>query len=41
MLASDTAERLADRRMLVVERIAGNAARTGNGGNSTVKGRIA
>jgi hypothetical protein len=35
MLASDAAERLADRRMLGVEGIAGNATRTRNGGNST------
>jgi hypothetical protein len=39
MLASDAAERLADRRMLGVEGMAGNATRTGNGGNSTAQSR--
>ncbi len=39
MLASDAAERLADRRMLGVEGMAGNATSTRNGGNSTAQGR--
>jgi hypothetical protein len=38
MLASDAAERLADRRMLGIERMAGDATRTGNGGNPTAQG---
>ena len=37
MLASDAAERLADRRMLGVEGMTGNAACAGNGGNSTAQ----
>src|SRR5580765_6196477 len=39
MLASDAAERLANRRMLGIEGMAGNATRTGNGGNSTAQRR--
>jgi hypothetical protein len=39
MLTSDAAERLADRRMLGVEGMAGNATRTGLGGNSRAQGR--
>jgi hypothetical protein len=37
MLASDAAERLADRRMFGVEGMTGNAACAGNGGNSTAQ----
>ena len=36
MLVPDAAKRLADRRILGVEGMAGNATRTGNGGNSRV-----
>ena len=39
MLAADAAERLADRRMLGVERMPGDTAGAGNGGNSAAQGR--
>ena len=38
MLASNAAECLADRRMLGIEGMAGDATRTSNGGNSTAQG---
>jgi hypothetical protein len=38
MLTPNAAERLADRRVLGVERMTGNATRTGNGSNSTAQG---
>jgi hypothetical protein len=39
MLVPDAAKRLADRRILGVEGMAGNATRTGNGGDSRAQGR--